>query len=129
MIKTESLRIGNWIKLIGSDEHHLVGSLQTKMVDNIGTIHLYGNGVWNREDQVEGIRITSEILDKCGFDLFDDDDFMQTQYRGIFYIRMIEHIRCTEIRIGDMHFGHIAYLHELQNIYYSITGQELNYTP
>jgi hypothetical protein len=129
MIKTESLRIGNWIKLIGAVDHQLVASLQFKIYDDVGTIHLYGNGIWNREDQVEGIEITDTILinigfipasrvwwEKEGFEIM----FGWTESYGHFIHYTSDHTVLSPA---------YKYLHELQNVYYSLTGQELNYQP
>jgi len=90
----------------------------------------FGIGVvdWNN---INPIPLTPEILEKCGFEwsiyhqawhkqgfVFD----LSERSVGGFFMhksRLNSEIICPEIQ----------YLHQLQNLYFSLTGEELNYKP
>jgi hypothetical protein len=82
----------------------------------------------------EGIKITPEILEKCGFYKGEHHmageihiiDIMKSAHRTMF----ITHdpsplaVLCEENN-GEIALDFIKYLHELQNLYYCLTGKEL----
>lgn len=117
MINTSELRRGNWIAYKGNP---------------FKVVEIYENRISaNFSDQsfseraFDPISLSPEWLEKCGFDFYDDDQFMQTKHRGIFFIRIIEQLALPEVRIGDMYFSHVIYLHQLQNLYFALTRTEL----
>lgn len=117
-MKAEDLRIGNWIK-------QAFGYCQVR-----GTAK---NAIWLNDEGgpvlidsfmlIEPIPITEDILLKCGF----------YQKNNLFILKDItlQLINCgTEI---DNHLGfvllgfnnEIKYVHQLQNLYFALTGEEL----
>lgn len=73
------------------------------------------------------IPITPEILEKCGFDLTQwfcegsykiREDKSDMLYGWTFVVRNANHDR-------EIEFGYFKYVHELQNLYFALTGEEL----
>jgi hypothetical protein len=107
-MKANELRIGNWIT-------------------EFTTAHPNGKNIqldWiSRDDDFENCRaipLTPEILEKCGFETPDGyidtvkykDGVMIDFNRGKYLLRENNRIE-------------IKYLHQLQNLYFSLTGEEL----
>lgn len=120
MIKANELRIGN--KLFTA----------IAAVITINRDHLY-----HMEDQCEnfsGIPLTPEILESCGFEynaekhthvvkIFDDESGYRTLFIGSeanFYWWGLQDYTLDSIRGFKIH-----YLHQLQNLYFALTGKEL----
>lgn len=110
MIPANELRIGNWVKLIGTDRVYTITfPLHNDLAEQ-----------WHTAlDYIQPIPLTPEILEKCGFELYDD-----------------ENNRWSLPSVGQYHFDEgafyfsttsrdIKYLHELQNLIYALTKKEL----
>lgn len=109
-MNANELQIGNWIELKNS------GFIKIE-ADNIGDIV-------NNEAIFEPIPLTPEILKKCGFvkKWLDNGDT----------------IRCWDYELNEFHLHvlgddmitfmtrKINYVHQLQNLYFALTGGELN---
>ena len=112
MIKAKELRIGNWV---------------LDMYDNKVKVTIIDDTV----DWAKPIPLTPEILEKSGF------------------VKQMEWTYCIEIQVGQKlvyylgekgwsignknysDFENLKYLHQLQNLYHALTGEELevNYPP
>lgn len=109
MINANELRIGNWVKNLGLD------------------VKIEGYGIaFCAEGKLiyEPIPLTPEMLEACGF---EKSDVYTNQYQF-----------CTEYLIDrqDGSFGFLVgddqseissfkYLHQLQNLYFALTGEEI----
>jgi|DEB0MinimDraft_10_1074344.scaffolds.fasta_scaffold03054_9 hypothetical protein len=118
-MKASELRIGNWVYISN------VGEVQVEGVDYgiMHNIHRY------EEDSVVGIPLTEEWLEKFGFEKVTDKDNV---YGRHFY-------RLNQVDIfwdlddgGWLPFGFnvsnsvdFCYVHQLQNLYFALTGEEL----
>lgn len=112
MIPSNELRIGNWVKNVYPyhqnpyqiDAYHIHEAECDKIVFN-------------------PIPLTPEVLEKCGFDYteslhrlgeleigYDNEDFMLMQY---------------SLRYKKAIILKVKYLHQLQNLYFALTGEEL----
>lgn len=127
MINTSELRIGNWVLLQG----------EPQMIDGVsitGYIGLMGNGITNRQEQIDPIPLTPEVLVKCGF--IDPAD------NGLAYRINIDSTDelCWYMNLGFMRYQtqgagftrylqHIKHIHQLQNWWYMHTNTELNFKP
>lgn len=123
MIDARELRIGNWVKYTTGEEGQVI------------SITEYGAAITlDREymgaDEYDPIHLNPEILEKCGFKYADapvhayaDSKHMCYEHKngGVVFIPF-----CTSD--ADCHI-HIQYLHQLQNLYYSLTNTELNFIP
>jgi hypothetical protein len=121
MIPFKELRIGNLVTLDGF--------VQPIQVINAYKGHLcFANAMGNFENDsddksIQPIALTDEILLKCGFDSgilkagnlflqqFDDD-------KGFVFI--------TGDADDPLNDKPVQYLHQLQNLYFALTGEELN---
>lgn len=139
MIDIKDLRIGNKVKCTISND----AAIYTVLA--IPAWGMDGSGDGNNpliiidrcpkqlvtEKQLKPIPLSPEILEKCGFKNYGDAFEFQPELENVKY------------RIVDFHgwifskgFGEwnseitiVKYLHELQNVFYAIQHQELNYTP
>ena len=132
MINANELRIGNMVCLIALD--------QKIKIESISKVNEGGLFTWiyNSEEYedslsaIEPIPLTPDILEKCGFvkdnnDLeFHDPDFCSWHQREFPVVGML-----TTSSKGNYLFDEetdtlrIQYLHQLQNLYYSLTNSEL----
>jgi hypothetical protein len=102
MIKANELRVGNWIASQYKEKPFKVtGGLIAAMDDGMD------------EYSVEGIPLTHKILNDAGFNIVGDDNF-----KGIIY----EIENTDEWQYNSTKLKH---LHQLQNLYFSLTGEEL----
>ena len=136
MINAKELRIGNWLTLLVKNEN--LGEVKTRLNFQIKNgIHLDKIvNTTNQEDFIEKILLTTDLLIKCGFAVYGklDNDYtthgnggnsssfflqIDWRYRELGYYPMI---KSEEFEIiGER----IKYVHQLQNLYYSLTQEEL----
>lgn len=126
-MEANELRIGNWIELKNS------GLIQID-VDNIV-------GVVNNPAIFQPISLTPEILEKCGFIRRGNEDLIFKHENEHFYIGINSHPDDYVLQtinqdpvavIKGIHFNTFnnvgkpfKYLHQLQNLYFALTGTEL----
>lgn len=133
-VSVTDLRIGNLVEYNGMimkiSEICSPKPLKDKRYSDKYIIELFdGAGLLNCTlDEIKGIAITEEILLKLGFEVIYRSNFtLRLDYKenfkfwagwnlvnGHFHIRFI----------GEQ-FTNIKFIHELQNLYFSITGSEL----
>lgn len=121
MIQANELRIGNWVELKNS------GFIRID-ADNIGEIV-------NNPAILNPIPLTPEILKKCGFYTKKDPTSTFTIYwnpRMEIFAFMdenpIDRINIYYRDVGDIAFlgtRRKFHLHQLQNLYFALTGEEL----
>lgn len=121
MIDVKELRIGNWVSGKNDPEMKVVS------ISN-GSVELRFNGVgedygdwYYDDDELKPIPLTPEILEKCGFKYLKEqnvwfrdgmNEYLTLHYNGFCVYES------TKKRI-------IKSLHELQNLYFSLTGKEI----
>ena len=125
MIQVNELRIGATFinssdglfedgKYVTLDRHHFYWAFESSQ---------------NLEDLLEPIPLTPEILEKCGFEKWEDANVYQLNCADEENIQ----IRGNEVFLAgndactDGHGFHCKceYLHKLQNLYSALTGEEL----
>ena len=127
MIRKEELRIGN---LLGFQETDYVNICSIHSDDTIRhTINSKEYGCF-RLNQYQPILLTEEILLKCGFEqdvnIFISNDFVVFKnVHGVADGIDKESFYCAYWKYAK----HIKHLHQLQNLYFALTGKELTYTP
>jgi len=152
MIQSNELRVGNWVEVNGK-------VIKVESIDNEGVNCEVTGGYYAGETErdyaghfknnwfisgggiITPIELSPEILEKCGFRKFSHEpgytlggDDKKSE-------------RCDEYSIGKlsiMDWGNgfilsnsfsfelrieLKSLHQLQNLYFSLCGEELNYTP
>lgn len=111
-ILASELRIGNWYDHNGK---HCQVSPNTILE------------VWESPRKwVQPIPLTPEILEKCGF-----EKGSIYFYFSKFRIVQINDSNNWLILLSDTyhHLCKLKHLHQLQNLYFALCGEELNYTP
>ncbi len=128
-MEAKDLRIGNWVI-----EFHK--RIQINMIDGVGVCGTVDGGMLEIKD-LNPIPLTEEILLKCGFVYngykYDCDDgverrvFEHKDYFGDF-IEYDGYYLPKPYYFEDA-FGEnfkLKHLHQLQNLYFALTGEELN---
>lgn len=132
-LKINQLRIGNWVKpnnssgiesnegTVFSINNHLVSVSPNR---NPYDIHL-----------IDPINLTNDWFSKFGFDVIDDQYFSKHTRCGIggLGITMKDHLPMVLVVDERQYDGiyrqvigkQIKYVHELQNLYFALTGEEL----
>lgn len=146
MLKANELRIGNhilWNSKLSSSEISLLTfpvEVTSILPDRLGYI---SPGIEHRSesfeddelqkqtahrpiDEFEPILLTHDILEKCGFENTDANDQYSGYKKGPLTIRFMAG-NTIRANIGDREFL-CQYLHQLQNLYFDLTGEELEIT-
>ena len=129
-MKAQELRIGNLVNVPNKEQSPFRIDYfdENKVYQNQGFYNTefglvpYHPLTWDISDCAP-IPLTPEILEKCGF----VSHAINYYHLGEFYISYAN-IGLFEYRHRDTYviFKH---LHQLQNLYYALTGEELNYKP
>lgn len=106
MIQANELRIGNWYNQFGN--FHQASWTTIKDLSEAPE-----SQIWCKP-----IPITPEILDKCGF-VFNSslNSYELGKYSFRYGMIFYDGYRCSELNF--------KYLHQLQNLYYALTGEQL----
>ncbi len=120
-MEAKQLRIGNWVYSQEIGENVQISSINDEYV----TFKDYVTWDYPNYDEINPIPLTEEILLKCGFVLFDKNydsqdfnvyklgDFTYNTSHNVFWLH------------NNYSFTQPKHLHQLQNLYYSLTGEEL----
>lgn len=135
-MKASELRIGNLIRLNREMEWSNPLSEKTVKIESISTQGInYSNypemGVcWDTlDDKFVGIPLTEEWLLKFGFQYQDETKILFIQVGNLLHIEF-EDMDCsitptTWSGSSILPWMDIEYVHQLQNLYYALTGTEL----
>lgn len=143
MVKANELKIGNWVFELANVR---VMGIQS---DGINTEEAVTSRI--PLDMLCGIPLTYEILDKCGLEykptakrgLSEDFKIFSIQVANNTYLEYSEEtgvevmtgasLTVNEWKIvnefdslGAEFWGELKYLHQLQNLYFALAGEELN---
>lgn len=134
-MKIQELRIGNLVKCKTSNDSAIYSVFQ---IDGLGLkvrLSHPRHTEFTPIDRIKPIPLTEEVLLKCGF---SDKDYKQG-YIGIDYKSgamtfdfvlnkpgvMGNWNKCYTFSLPDYRFVNIDYLHQLQNLFFDLTGEEL----
>lgn len=124
MVQAKELRIGNLVSDNAGDIVPIIAisqiSVTVKWEDESNELSF---------KHIDGVILTQEILVKCGFILDDKKDWGKLSLNGssnfyIQYLTEIYHFYIVQFRTAGI-MPHCQYLHQLQNLYYALTGEEL----
>lgn len=139
-MKAEELRIGNYVKIdmgIGQvlSITESIFSTNYKNEDYNVTIGIDGLFLSEDEENIEGVPLTEEILLKCGFKKINHIHgyvfytYKRKTSRNCYLYEMPIDIYLDSHRVVVGNFNTkkpIQYLHQLQNLFYAVNGEELN---
>ena len=116
-MKSNELRVGNWINYLGDN----------MKFNEIDLSNLFNPSIDMYDTDLEPIELTEEILLKCGFEKTIVNTVIKAWLKFSFYLTIRDD--------GDFFYEwkggniQVKYLHQLQNLYFALTGTELIYTP
>ena len=134
MIQPQELRIGNYVDYKGQmlpvlaiDNEAFLSELKYKglvrLPDKLPNGMVFGSsGIWCAK--INPIPITPEILERCGFSQFKSSVWRngRLQWVGsLVYLKNEDTDECYYIPTI------VDYLHQLQNLYFALTNQELKF--
>jgi hypothetical protein len=139
-MKAQELRIGNWVEFRPDSHKRYNNQRQVKVVeiDRNGILADDGKvpiGLRFDSDALQPIPLSPEVLTACGFEKIGEDGYIiyefedeknpnegfRVEYEGEGYVYYYPSNTAMDVQIN--------YLHQLQNLFYYLTGEELNYTP
>jgi hypothetical protein len=137
MVKANELRIGNCVRHKRGDEDfyrdYVIDGIGVSKNGNVIAILKYENDFYRMAGESDGdlqpICLTPEILERCGFEKWENTNVFQLDCADEENIQ----IRGNEVFLAgneaciDGHGFHCKcdYLHQLQNLYFALTGEEL----
>ena len=134
-MKAEDLRIGNWVEI---KDHEVKTYAQ---VEGIGNLQQVAGQLWSIEE-LEPIPLTEDWLERFGFKKYQNGflitptgmldfgyfieyyDWREDWSVGILYYDPVRDCDIDEIYKFNVS-GSIIYVHQLQNLYFALTGEEL----
>lgn len=126
MIDTKELRIGNIVLIGGKMES--VYNIQEDSVNlsySCGD-HMGGGGsdIYDEAKYIDPVLLTTSILKECGFEC----EIFHEGSRPVYHLNGF-YIDYDSLQPIDVGFAiskcEIKYLHQLQNLYFAITGEDL----
>ena len=132
MIKSNELRIGNWVNIFRTPKDKSMSPFKIEEIykwdmDDKYYVIVDSTFSVNIDTGIEPIPLTEEMLLKCGFEQLSIGD-------GYNYILSINGFGWSvNLKSNDVGFDFLEYqsitkvkhLHQLQNLYHSLTGEEL----
>lgn len=135
MIKPNELRIGNWVDIPDDGQSTIIAlDVSEASYKFIADEHGTGNSNYPRlYEELKPIPLTDEWFLKFGFELWESDE----------YSKRIDELGCLNIgrlkltyQLVDLssdlsangyrsYDNRIEYVHQLQNLYFALTGEEL----
>ena len=121
-MKTNELRIGNWVQIVQAGKNYQVEQHNFCTDDDGYSAFL---------DHITPIPLNEEWLLKCGFKKvkYDEDEYLYNFiYKNLILDVWGTKLTETQREYIFRHFdivNHIKYVHQLQNLYFSLTGEEL----
>lgn len=135
-MKAEELRIGNYVKIdegIGKVAFIMDKNFCNEYANDDYNITVeMGDGIFREEEEtkVEGIPLTEEILLNCGFEYINPDNkaagFISMNYGNGNRYRIAFLNNHFKMPLNTWNYISIKYIHELQNLYFTIANKELN---
>ena len=114
MIAANELRIGNWVNYDNTETPFCV----TETSETGIGVKNSEEETWIEIDQFYPIPLTSEILEKCGF----VRNALVAQHNDIIFYD--DHFGIKGM-LGVVKPNNINHLHQLQNLFYALTNEEL----
>lgn len=128
MIDYKELRIGNWIRQSKRSGGVTANEFDCQVHEvNHKGLNIGFGGVYLEWQFCEGIPLSEEVLVKCGFERIGSEWIFKADFNE--YFEMKDSKIFYTGGEGVCYGAGCQYLHELQNLIYSITKKELIYKP
>ena len=76
------------------------------------------------EEEIKPVRLTEELLKKT--ELYHKSKHIHNDaFSGIILVVYVPEIKRWRFMIGSIDIRYIDYVHQLQNLYFALTGEEL----
>jgi len=125
----KELRIGNYVyfpftkevvKILGINAHEINGKIENS-ISFMNGLNLY----CEKLEKLKAIELTDEFLEKLGFkNVFDNEFNTSFSFNNVEY-----HIPKHQLNTNFVFFKRLSFktknVHELQNLYFALTGEEL----
>ena len=116
-MQANELRIGNFVKCELTGDFQKVISIEKGFIKSAPTNE--NTKGWN-VNSIEPITLTPDILEKCGF------EYSYPYYTVADVVSLIfSNTGIMTYVMGDNQIKRIQYIHQLQNLYFALTGTEL----
>lgn len=125
-MEAKELRIGNYVDFCGISKILELHS-EIKKFDNV-YLECEESFEWGEYERLKPIPLTEEILLKCGLKRALYDSSYELNDFSIFLDKRIReniYIQCEKRNCNVLNGLRIDYLHQLQNLYFALTNEEL----
>jgi hypothetical protein len=126
-MKPNELRIGNWAfeKYNDQMKPFRVLGIKYRLFENSGNHFIQVNAIQNTAiSLICPIPLTEEILINAGFELYSNTYWRKK--RCPFYLTVFKTITAIQISfVCDQGSIEIGFVHQLQNLYFALTGEEI----
>jgi hypothetical protein len=119
-MKANELRIGNLVQYKKGHLSIIDGIQDNTTISVLGVIDDYINGCYDVSN-FNGTPLTEEWLIKFGF----KPDFQGNYEEAYVISKFYEGFYFVDDRLGNFNVKPIHYIHEFQNLYFALTGVEL----
>lgn len=134
MININELRIGNLVSTSFKDDVLWIMGVRTQKVKNdYFELVFLSDEISYLPTHIEPIPISKEYLDKFGFTYIFDNIYCNSTEKVHFDIRKVIFDETDITNNGwylcideEIHYQKIKFIHQLQNIYFLLTGTELS---
>ncbi len=118
-MKASELRIGNYIRRKSTGEEFAIDVMKIALID-AENIDAY-------EKSFDPIQLTQEWLLRFGFGKSDEHELGHNtdEQFGFYYDWHFKRFRIECANSVDVPMKHIQFVHQLQNLYFALTGEEL----
>jgi len=118
-MKAEDLRLNNWVEIKDQDVKTYA------QVEGIGNLQHVAGQLWSIEE-LEPIPLTEEWLTRFGFEIDYEGDYMLVWRGVVFYFKLSDmSLRRDYKQKNKLSIVPINYVHQLQNLLNTLTGEEL----
>ena len=121
-MKANEVRVGNWVSILG---------LWDRQIETIDFASSYIEGTDYKYKQLKPIPLTEEWLEKFGFEKigkfqYSHDEFMNLKIEDGNWAEPCLDVSIINATLHEpAYITCITYAHQLQNLYFALTGEEL----